>query len=141
MAARVARDIPNGAYVNLGIGLPTMVANHLPKDREIILHTENGLLGMGPAPEPGAEDVDLINAGPYIYSLRLEDGTQFNLTHHRDGNTHELSLAGSKVLVDIIDPLSVPTSRLMSGWYVPLAHNFASCVSASGSARMWTLGP
>ena len=56
MAARVARDIPNGAYVNLGIGLPTMVANHLPKDREIILHTENGLLGMGPAPEPGAED-------------------------------------------------------------------------------------
>ena len=63
MAARVARDIPDGAYVNLGIGLPTMVANHLPKDREIILHTENGLLGMGPAPEPGAEDVDLINAG------------------------------------------------------------------------------
>ena len=63
MAARVARDIPNGAYVNLGIGLPTMVANHLPNDREIILHTENGLLGMGPAPEKGAEDADLINAG------------------------------------------------------------------------------
>jgi 3-oxoadipate CoA-transferase, beta subunit len=63
MAARVARDIPNGAYVNLGIGLPTLVANHLPKDREIILHTENGLLGMGPAPEAGAEDPDLINAG------------------------------------------------------------------------------
>jgi 3-oxoadipate CoA-transferase beta subunit len=63
MAARVARDIPDGAYVNLGIGLPTMVANHLPKDREIILHTENGLLGMGPAPAAGAEDVDLINAG------------------------------------------------------------------------------
>ena len=63
MAARVGRDIPNGAYVNLGIGLPTLVANHLPRDREIILHTENGLLGMGPAPEPGAEDPDLINAG------------------------------------------------------------------------------
>jgi 3-oxoadipate CoA-transferase beta subunit len=63
MAARVARDIPNAAYVNLGIGLPTLVANHLPKDREIILHTENGLLGMGPAPESGAEDPDLINAG------------------------------------------------------------------------------
>jgi 3-oxoadipate CoA-transferase, beta subunit len=63
IATRVARDIPNGAYVNLGIGLPTMVANHLPKDREIVLHTENGLLGMGPAPEPGGEDVDLINAG------------------------------------------------------------------------------
>jgi len=63
MATRVARDIPNGAYVNLGIGLPTMVANHLPRDREIVLHTENGLLGMGPAPEAGEEDPDLINAG------------------------------------------------------------------------------
>ena len=63
MAARVAQDIQGGAYVNLGIGLPTLVANHLPKDREIILHTENGLLGMGPAPAPGAEDPDLINAG------------------------------------------------------------------------------
>ncbi len=63
MAARVAIDIPNGAYVNLGIGLPTMVANHLPQDREIILHTENGLLGMGPSPAKGEEDWDLINAG------------------------------------------------------------------------------
>jgi 3-oxoadipate CoA-transferase, beta subunit len=63
MAARVARDIPEGAYVNLGIGLPTLVANHLPKDREIVLHTENGLLGMGPAPKPGEEDPDVINAG------------------------------------------------------------------------------
>lgn len=63
MATRVARSFPNGAYVNLGIGLPTMVANHMPSDREIILHTENGLLGMGPRPEPGDEDYDLINAG------------------------------------------------------------------------------
>ena len=80
MAARVARDIPNGAYVNLGIGLPTMVANHLPKDREIILHTENGLLGMGPAPEKGSEDPDLINAGKQ--PVTMLDGA--SLFHHAD---------------------------------------------------------
>ena len=63
MAQRVAQDIHEGAYVNLGIGLPTLVANHLPADREVLLHTENGLLGMGPAPAKGEEDWDLINAG------------------------------------------------------------------------------
>ena len=63
IAARVARDIPEGAYVNLGIGLPTLVANHLPSDRDIFLHSENGVLGMGPAPAAGTEDYDLINAG------------------------------------------------------------------------------
>ncbi len=80
MAARVAQDIPEGAYVNLGIGLPTLVANHLPKDREIFLHSENGLLGMGPAPEPGAEDHDLINAGKQPVTL-LAGGAYF---HHAD---------------------------------------------------------
>ena len=63
LAKRIAADIPEGAYVNLGIGAPTLVANFLPADLEIILHTENGLLGMGPAPEPGLIDPDLINAG------------------------------------------------------------------------------
>jgi 3-oxoadipate CoA-transferase beta subunit len=60
IAARVARDIPEGAIVNLGIGLPTKVANYLPKDKDIFLQSENGVLGMGPAPAPGEEDWDLL---------------------------------------------------------------------------------
>jgi 3-oxoadipate CoA-transferase beta subunit len=80
MAARVARDIPSGAYVNLGIGLPTMVANQLPKDREIILHTENGLLGMGQSPAQGEEDWDLINAGKQ--AVTALPGASF--FHHAD---------------------------------------------------------
>ncbi|WP_019661275.1 3-oxoacid CoA-transferase subunit B [Stenotrophomonas hibiscicola] len=80
MAARVARDIPEGAYVNLGIGLPTTVANFLPADKEIFLQSENGLLGMGPAPVPGQEDPDLINAGKQPVTL-LTGGCYF---HHAD---------------------------------------------------------
>lgn len=63
IAANVARDIPDGAYVNLGIGMPEGVVNCIPDGREVIFHTENGLLGMGPAPAPGDEDPELINAG------------------------------------------------------------------------------
>ena len=76
IAARVAKDIPEGAYVNLGIGLPTRVGNYLPADKEIFLHSENGVLGMGPAPEPGQEDDDLINAGKQPVTL-LKGGCYF----------------------------------------------------------------
>ena len=80
MAERVARDIPEGAYVNLGIGLPTRVADYLPADRDIVLQSENGLLGMGPAPAPGEEDWELINAGKQAVTL-LAGGCYF---HHAD---------------------------------------------------------
>ena len=80
IAQRVARDIPEGAYVNLGIGLPTMVGNHLDRSKEIFLHSENGLLGMGPAPASGDEDEDLINAGKQPVTL-LTGGAFF---HHAD---------------------------------------------------------
>ena len=80
IAQRVARDIPEGAYVNLGIGLPTMAGNHLDRSKEIFLQSENGLLGMGPAPAPGDEDEDLINAGKQPVTL-LTGGAYF---HHAD---------------------------------------------------------
>lgn len=77
IAQRVARDIPEGCYVNLGIGLPTLVANHLEPSKDIFLHSENGILGMGPAPAPGTEDGDLINAGKQPVTL-LTGGAYFH---------------------------------------------------------------
>ena len=80
MAARVARDIPEGCYVNLGIGIPTAVADHVPLDREVIFHSENGVLGMGPAPPKDKIDPWLINAGKQYVTLR--QGGSF--CHHAD---------------------------------------------------------
>ncbi|WP_217181045.1 3-oxoacid CoA-transferase subunit B [Streptomyces sp. AC495_CC817] len=80
LAARIAADIPEGAVVNLGIGAPTLVADYLPQDEEIILHTENGMLGMGPAPVSGHVDPDLINAGKQAVTA-LAGAAYF---HHAD---------------------------------------------------------
>ncbi len=80
MAARLARDVPEGWYVNLGIGIPTLVADYVPLDREVIFHSENGVLGMGPAPAKEAIDPWLINAGKQLVTLR----TGGCYVHHAD---------------------------------------------------------
>src|SRR5450759_2704137 len=105
MAARVARDIPEGAYVNLGIGLPTMVANHLPREREIFLHSEHGLLGMGPAPAAGSEDPDLINAGKKQGTL-LTGGAHLHHTNSFSMMNDQTKGGESKIVAHCTYPLT-----------------------------------
>jgi len=110
MAERVARDIPEGSYVNLGIGLPTKVANYLPKEREIFLHSENGLLGMGEAPEPGEEDPELINAGKEPVTL-LEGGSFF---HHGDSFA---MMRGGHLDICVLGAFQVSASGDLANWH------------------------
>nr|WP_047168276.1 3-oxoacid CoA-transferase subunit B [Sphingomonas sp. Y57] len=110
LAARVARDIPEGAYVNLGIGLPTTVANFLPVDREILLQSENGLLGMGPAPEPGHEDPELINAGKQPVTL-LAGGAFF---HHADSFA---MMRGGHIDICVLGAFQVSTRGDLANWH------------------------
>jgi len=110
IAQRIAHDIPEGAYVNLGIGMPTLVANHLPKDREIFLHSENGILGMGPAPAPGLEDPDLINAGKEPVTL-LTGGAYF---HHTDSFA---MMRGGHLDICVLGAFQVSAAGDIANWH------------------------
>ena len=110
IAARVARDIPNGAYVNLGIGLPTLVANHVPADREIVLHSENGILGLGPKPAPGAEDEDLIDAGKNP-ATALPGASYF---HHADSFA---MIRGGHIDICVLGAFQVSAAGDIANWH------------------------
>jgi 3-oxoadipate CoA-transferase beta subunit len=109
MACRVARDIPDGSYVNLGIGLPTLVADVVPPDREIVYHSENGILGMGPAPAPGTGDPELINAGKQQVTL-LPGGAYF---HHTDAF---VMMRGGHIDITVLGAFQVSERGDLANW-------------------------
>ena len=129
MAQRVARDIHDGAIVNLGIGLPTLVANHIPADREVILHSENGVIGIGPSPAPGAEDFDLINAGKQPVTL-LRGGAFF---HHADSFA---MMRGGHLDICVLGAFQVSAGGDLANWHT----GAADAIPAVGGAMDLAIG-
>ncbi|MGG4605232.1 3-oxoacid CoA-transferase subunit B [Paenalcaligenes sp. Me131] len=129
IAVRVAQDIPAGAIVNLGIGMPTMVTEYLNPDKEIILHSENGVLGMGPAPAAGEEDEDLINAGKQYVTLR-KGGAYFN---HADSFA---MIRGGHIDFCILGAFQVSATGDLANWHT----NQPNAIPAVGGAMDLSVG-
>jgi 3-oxoadipate CoA-transferase beta subunit len=129
LAARVAQDIPEGAYVNLGIGAPTLIANYLPQDKEVILQSENGLIGMGPAPAAGEEDWELINAGKQAVTL-LTGGAFF---HHADSFA---MMRGGHIDICVLGAFQVSVTGDLANWHT----GEADAIPAVGGAMDLAIG-
>ncbi len=112
MAARAARELQDGFYVNLGIGIPTLVANHIPPGMTIQLHSENGMMGMGPFPYEGEEDPDLINAGKQTV-------TELPTTSYFDSAESFAMVRGGHIALSILGALQVAGNGDLANWMVP----------------------
>lgn len=136
LAQRVASDIPNGSYVNLGIGLPTMVSNYIPPDSEVILHTENGMLGMGPEASVGQIDHELINAGK-IPVTELLGASYF---HHADSFA---MIRGGHIDICVLGAFQVSFKGDLSNWHAGDPNDIPSVGGAmdlaSGAANTFVM--
>lgn len=134
IARRVTQDIPEGAYVNLGIGLPTKIAAYLPADKEIFLHSENGLLAFGPPPPKGEEDPDLINAGKEFVTL-LKGGCFF---HHGDSFT---MMRGGHLDICVLGAFQVSAQGDLANWHTGAPDAIPSVGGAMdlavGAKKVW----
>jgi 3-oxoadipate CoA-transferase beta subunit len=136
MARRVAADIADGLVVNLGIGMPTLVANHIPREREVMMHSENGVIGFGPAPREGEEDFDLINAGKQPVTLR-PGGCFF---HHADSFA---MMRGGHLDICVLGAFQVAGNGDLANWHTGAPDAIPAVGGAMdlaiGARRTWVM--